>query len=371
MRFGLRSNPFEWASQDHKMVDRESEWRDVVRVLRSAILETDICRFVLIFGDYGMGKSFILAEIFRRANQTRGVLAVKDVITQRPIATRALILGSRKPEFDICRNMILGLGPLKVVELVNKLKDRLPKGKWGDVFNLIKAGSEDAWRYLTGDRLTKAELEALGVREWLRTPDAMVGALFEVLKLMTRAEYTTLLVLVDEFEFIRAQLGDKAVVAVLDALRSIFDEFAAIKKEAAKIVFVFGVSTQAWDKIMDLDASLRVKTGGGGIAPFTERILPSDRVTLHPWSEEATLQLVRSRLEEVRDSDSANPWAPFTESAVRYVHKISQQKPRLVLQNCFMVLEEAANDENAKTIDAELAKKVLERFNVATAPSEE
>jgi len=353
------------------MVDRDTEWKEIIRILRSAILETDICLFVLIFGDYGMGKSFILTEIYRKANQTRGVLAVRDVIAQRPMPTRSLIQGTREAEFDISRNIIVGLGPLKVVELINKAKDSKSKGKFGSIFKLIGEGSDDAWRFLTGDRLTRKELEDLGVKEPLRTPDAMVAALFEVLRLVKRADYSTLLVLVDEFEFVRAQLGDKAVVNVLDALRSIFDEFASIKTEAAKVVFVFGVSSQAWDKIMDLDASMRVKTGGGGIAPFTERILPSDRVTLQPWSEEATLLLVRSRLEEVRGSNSGQPFAPFSEDAVRYIHKVSQQKPRFVLQNCFMVLEEASKDEATKSIDAAYSEKVLSRFNVATIPAEE
>ena len=104
MRFGLKSNPFEWASQEHRMVDRDTEWKEIIRILRSAILETDICRFVLIFGDYGMGKSFILTEIYRKANQTRGVLAVRDVIAQRPMPTRSLIQGTREAELHLSKH---------------------------------------------------------------------------------------------------------------------------------------------------------------------------------------------------------------------------------------------------------------------------
>lgn len=53
------------------------------------------------------------------------------------------------------------------------------------------------------------------------------------------------------------------------------------------------------------------------------------------------------------------------------MHKVSQQKPRFVLQNCFMVLEEASKDEATKSIDAAYSEKVLSRFNVATIPAEE
>jgi hypothetical protein len=174
---------------------------------------------------------------------------------------------------------------------------------------------------------------------------------------------------VDEFEAIMSKLGPKAAVSVLDALRAIFDEYGPIRTQAAKLVFVFGVSAQAWDKVGDLEKTMVSKTGGGGISPFVERILPSDKITLNPFSLKDTLELVEARLSEVREEPTRVPVHPFTIDSLEFVYTVSKEKPRVILQLCYMLLEKASEQKGISQISKTFAEETLREYNIV-APTE-
>ncbi len=364
MRFGLKSNPFEWASHDHRMADRKTEWTNISRVLNSAY-GGQTCRFVLALGDYGMGKYFMLNHIYRAATGTQGVLAVKDVLTERPIATRSLLRSTTSPEFDIPSRIVANLGEERLIELWNKAKNRkLDHIQFKTVFEQLGAGNTVAFRFLVGERLTRDELGPLGVKTPLRPPDDTIRSLFATLKLAHLAGYHSVLVLVDEFEAIMSKLGPKAAVSVLDALRAIFDEYGPIRTQAAKLVFVFGVSAQAWDKVGDLEKNMMSKTGGGGISPFVERILPSDKITLNPFTLKDTIELVEARLSEVREEPTKEKLHPFTNDSLEFVYAVSREKPRVILQLCYMLLEKASDEKGISQISKTFAEETLREYNI-------
>ncbi len=368
MRFGLKSNPFEWASHDHKMADRKAEWTEIRNVLNSAY-RGETCRFVLALGDYGMGKSFMLNQIYKAATETQGVLAVKDVLTEKPIATRSLLRTA--PEFDIPSRIVANLGEAKLVEVWTQAKSRKHDHiGFKGVFEQLGAGNEAAFRFLIGERLTRDELGPLGVRMSLRRPDDTIKSLFETLKVARLAGYHSVLVLVDEFEAIMSKLGPKAAVSVLDALRAIFDEYGPVRTQAAKVVFVFGVSAQAWDKVGDLEKTMISRTGGGGISPFVERILPSDKIVLNPFTLKDTIELVEARLAEVRDGTPSERLHPFTMDSIEFVYAVSREKPRVILQLCYMLLEAASEQKNVSQISRKFAEETLKQYNVVPPADE-
>ncbi len=369
MRFGLKFNPFEWASHDHKMANRKTEWKKITDVLSSAY-NGETCRFVLALGDYGMGKSFMLNQIFRAATESRGVLAIKDVLTERPIPTRSLLRSS--PEFDIPSRIVANLGEVKLLDLWNRAKSRkLDHIRFRTVFEQLGAGNESAFRFLIGEKLKHDELEPLGMRTSLRPPDDSIRSLFETLKIARLAGYHSVLVLVDEFEAIMSKLGPTAAVRVLDALRAIFDEYGPLKDQAAKIVFVFGLSAQAWDKVGDLERTMVSRTGGGGISPFVERILPSDKIVLNPFSLQNMIELVESRLTEARVGSASDKLHPFTREAIEFAYSVSKEKPRVILQLCYMLLERASEKEDVSQVSREFAEETLREYNIAPPAAEE
>lgn len=361
MRWGLKSNPFEWASHDHEMANRQAEWKAITKVLDSSF-RGDICRFILAFGDYGMGKSFTLHHIYRTASKKEGVLPVEDVLTEKPIATRSLI--RTLPEFDIPSRILANLGMERIGQIARGVMDQIPNSPFKKIIGELADGSDLAWKYLLGERLLKDELKELMVRSSLPKPEGTLNTLIEVLKVVKLGGYHTVLVLVDEFEMIMSKLGGKAAVSVLDTLRSIFDEFGPVKGRAAKLVFVFGVSVQAWDKIVNLERTMRGKTGGGGISPFVERILPTDKITLNPFTLSNALELVEQRLSEVRTKPVSQPLYPFTKEAVDFVYSVSKEKPRLILQYCYILLESAEESPSMTSIDIDFARRTLGESNI-------
>lgn len=368
MRFGLTSNPFEWAGSNHKMADRKDEMKRIRAVLTSCF-EGPVCRFVFLQGDYGMGKTFMLDVIYKEATNTRGVLPIRNVITEQPILMRTFLRST--PEIDLVSNIIKNMGRDRIIECWKKASDRKPFETLSSVIERLEEGDESAWTYLIGGRLNKAESEAIGVKRGKQSPEDMLDVFYNLLRLVRAADYQTLLILVDEFEAIMSSVGKTKAVAVFDTFRAIFDEAGRHIDDMAKVVFVFGISGQALDKITDLEKDLMAKTGGGGIAPFRERILHSDSIELKPFGPEETLELVETRLKEVRSETAVTPIYPFSREAVEYIDSVSDHKPRFVLQNCYIVLEEASKKKEVNEISAEFAQGVLSRLGLVSRTEDE
>ena len=113
------------------------------------------------------------------------------------------------------------------------------------------------------------------------------------------------------------------------------------------------------------------KTGGAGIAPFMERVSPKDIIRLQPFSLENTTELVATRLAETRPStkEAVEPLFPFTERAVQYVHEVSFNKPRNVIQYCGILLEDALQQE-LDTIDIKDASEILQKYGIYITKTE-
>jgi len=79
-----------------------------------------------------------------------------------------------------------------------------------------------------------------------------------------------------------------------------------------------------------------------------KKIFPAFFMRLHyefklrPMSTEETFELVKKRLNAVRERDTDDPLYPFTEEAIRLVHDLAKGNPRQILRYLHYVLTEAA-----------------------------
>lgn len=62
-KYALKENPFDIFSYEHKMANREQEWKHITTSLVSAFEGREPVYFVLL-GDYGMGKTYMLEQIY-------------------------------------------------------------------------------------------------------------------------------------------------------------------------------------------------------------------------------------------------------------------------------------------------------------------
>jgi len=368
--YQLKQNPFEIVSHTHEMANRKEEWGHVSKSLSSAF-KAGSPRFIFLLGDWGEGKSYVLDRIHRslagQIHKEGGVFVAR--LRSRVLYPRPLVLRESEPRWQ-------KFG----VDLIIRVLNNVDRNKWSEVlrkanldgldsvyrrlFQGLSDGEEDAFKYIAGRKLSAAELKNLEVSEPLSSSPQVLELFFDFLRAIKLAGYDNFLLLLDEFEYITAVLGDVRITQVLNTFREIFDHCGYYKPgQIANPVFFFAISPGGWERLKDLERSARKRTGGGGIAPFMERVSLRDIIQLKPFAFEDTKQLVKLRLEEFRTKKVADPFYPFTEKCIEYVHGLSFNKPRNVIQYCGILLEDAL-DESLKRIDATDAKRILKKYGI-------
>jgi len=367
-KFSLRDNPFDIFSYEHGMADRTEEWARVEGVLKSAFSGRGP-RILLLLGDYGIGKTFILEKIYQSLSKDERVLIVRgDVLYEKRIAIMESEPRWSKFGLDFITRIFDNIDRQKLTDVMSKAN--LPKfrSKFTKIFQAIAGGDENAFKYITGEKVPAKILQNYNLSAPLSDSPMVIQLFFEFLRAIKHAAYDNLLVLVDEFEYITSVLGEKKITQILNTFRQIYDDFGIYDRRysnnLAKPIFMFAVSPGGWDSLRELDETARKKTGGGGIAPFMERISKKDIITLRAFSLEDSLELVQLRLNEARAKRSANPLSPFTKKCIEFVHRVSFNKPRNVLQYCKILLEDAS-EEGIKEIDGADAKRILGKYGIS------
>jgi len=370
-KYKLKENPFDIFTHEHKMANRQKDWDNITSSLRAAFDGTAPRYFVLL-GDYGFGKSFMFEQIYMWLSKSHN----RQVFTSRVYFEKRIPIQESEPRWskfglDIVMRIFDNIEREKLIELLKNVKLSSFKSKYTKLFEALKENKEVAFMYVIGGKLLKKDLDELGVQSPITDSHTSLMLFFEFLRLLNLTGYSSFLLLLDEFEFI-ATLGDKKITQILQTFRQIFDDFGSYvskyKGEIAKPICMFATSPGGWDKLKELEANARKKTGGAGIAPFMERVSPKDIIRLAAFSEEHSIELVKLRLSEKRTTSVNDPLFPFTKEAVRYVHGLSFNKPRNIIQYCGILVEDAL-ELGLDKIDENNAKKILDKYGIFSTSS--
>jgi hypothetical protein len=378
---GLAANPFDIATDPSLMADREAELHDIDRSLRAAF-DAHSSRFILLLGDYGLGKTHMLAWLYSkltRSDDTGGRVLPALITRAQPggvLYERPLAIMESEPRWSkfglsLISRILTALEPDKFAEVLGHLDEDRFSGRYAKLFLALRGKSELAFQYLNGDPLTTPELRELGVRSRLGDSPTGLTIYYEWLSYVAIAGYHTFLLLIDEVEYIAVQ-SDAKVSQILNTFREMFDRGAVSPKndptKAAKSVFLLAISPGGWDRLKQLEAASLRTTGGAGIAPFMERVSPRDRITLRPFSIDDTRELLKLRLARARLATHPDDLSPFADDAIRYIHEAAFRKPRNVIQYCGIILEDAL-EQGLTTITRQEAKRILSAYGIqAPAP---
>lgn len=367
-KFSLRENPFDIFSYEHDMADRKEEWGRVTSLLKSAFSGTGP-RILLLLGDYGIGKTFILEKIYQSLSKDTNVFVVRGhVLYERRLAVMESEPRWSKFGLDFITRIFDNIERKKLVETMHKVEFAKFRSRFSKVFEGIANDDDSAFKYITGDKMPIRVLQKFGLSSSLSDSPTGIQLFFEFLRAIKVAGYDNFLLLIDEFEYITSVLGERKITQILNTFRQMYDDFGIYdrryKNNLAKPIFMFAISPGGWESLRGLDKTSRKKTGGGGIAPFMERISEKDIVSLKAFSLEDSLELVRLRLSKVRTKSVKNPLSPFTKECIEFVHKVSFNKPRNILQYCKILLEDAS-DEGITEIDAKNAKRILGKYSIS------
>jgi len=372
-KYALKENPFDIFSYEHKMADREEEWKRITTSLVSAFEGREPAYFVLL-GDYGMGKTYMLEQIYNRLSETGGEQGVLVIYTRRDVLyDKRLALMESEPKWskfglDLIMRIFDNIDREKLVVVLKGVKLEGFKSKFGGIFEALKANKEIGFRYITGQKLMAKDFEQLGVDYAIADSPTSLAFFFDFLRVIKAAGYNNFLVLIDEFEYLAAQ-GEKKIIQILNTFRQIFDDFGDYSRNykgtVAKPHFMFATSPGGWERLTELETALTKKIGGAGIAPFMRRLSKRNMITLDPFTKEKTLELVKLRLAEVRIKELEDPLIPFTEGAIEHVHSVSLYRPGNVIQYCGILLEDGLG-ENLEKINEKDAQRILNKYGIVT-----
>ena len=155
--------------------------------------------------------------------------------------------------------------------------------------DLTKLGKEiDASTWKAQQHIQDA-MKELGITRKLDSTDRAKEYLLSFLYLIKAAGRDTLLLAIDEVEYIFSQMKGSKISLALNTLRGIYDlqqsSPKAIEMSAiANMIFFFGISEDGWRRLNELQK--REKSQGGPIQPFMDR--KGDVITLEPLNQKET-----------------------------------------------------------------------------------
>ena len=353
------------------MADREEEWKRITTSLISAFEGREPAYFILL-GDYGMGKTYMLEQIYNWLSETEEKQGVLVIYTKHDVLYgRRLALMESEPKWskfglDLIMRIFENIDRVKLVDILKGMDLKDFKSKFKGVFEALKANNEIGFRYIWGQKLGAKDFEQLGIEYAIMDSPTSLALFFDFLRVIKQGGYNNFLVLIDEFEYLAAQ-GDKKIIQILNTFRQIFDDFGDYSKgysgAVAKPHFMFATSPGGWERLTELEIALTKKIGGAGIAPFMRRLSKRNMITLNPFTKEKTLELVKLRLSEVRIKEPKDPFSPFTEGAVEHVHSVSLYRPGNVIQYCGILLEDGLGEDLEK-IDEKDAQRILNKYGI-------
>ena len=356
-----------WTNREKEL----SEWLKIID-MTEAISKNFI---VFIIGSYGRGKTLSLLKVKEEAEKNMSIyssyLNFKAEEKSKPGLDFIFRIfkninfneiESRKSREDLnnCINMIPGIfkEPKEILTKILKIKS----------ISLFKDFSEEstsklrdlALYFLRGEKSpTSTELKKLGIIRKIDNIDVAKEYLAAILFFIKEIGYNSLLLAIDEFEYLFSLVPKSQRSIYLGLLRGLYDFPTGLeieKDKIANIVFFIGISEAGWTSLQEMEK--KEASIGGPVVPLLERI--DSKTTLGVFSEEQTEELIKKVLCFNRKEGmfKDEPLIPFTQDFVHYVYLKTNGEPRAIKNKCGHVLY-AGLDEKVKLLDKKYARKIL------------
>ena len=221
--------------------------------------------------------------------------------------------------------------------------------------------SKIAIYFLRGEiRPTATQLEELGVMRKIENVDIAKEYIAAILCFMKNLGYKSLLLAIDEFEYLFSLVPKSQYSIYLALLRELYDFPVGLKissDELANMVFFIGISEDGWDKLQEIEK--KEISEGGPTRPLMRRI--DIKTTLSNFDRNETEELVKIilRYNRVKEEFERNPLIPFTKDFVDYIYEVTDGLPSAIKVRCAQVLDAGLADK-VSLLTREYAQKVLE-----------
>ena len=369
--------------QLHLWVDRKEEstkWNSIIKEAS----QIDKNYIVFIIGSYGRGKSLSILKIL---DETRKYSNISPVYLN--------FLGEEKSStglsfiFKIFKNLdFYKLSKGKKHGQIKKAIDKIPEPyeevrkilhriyfgpqKYGlafltdDDLDFQKKEKSDlsknALFFLRGEIKPSATLmKELGISRKIDNIDLGKKYLAGILFFIKNLGYHTLLLGIDEFEYLFSLVPKSQQSLYIALLRGLYDlssELDIDPQDLANIVFFISISESGWSSLKEMETN--EAPIGGPTQPLLDRV--DAKITLSVFNKESTSDLISKRLSYNRIDNSMldEPLIPFSEDFVDYIWDKTGGEPRMILDRCGQVLD-AGLSERVQKLTKSFAETVLEK----------
>jgi len=357
--------------------NREQELKDWQNILNKSI-KINKNFIVFIIGSYGRGKTLSLLKVVDDAKKT------SDNIF--PVYLSFKGEEKSKPGLDFIFRIFKSIDFDKLVENKDDSKikesiDKIPEC-FNEMKNLLKVIYSDKIKKQTfsfGDTSPKSEetdialyflrgeikpstfqLKKLGIIRKIESIDIAKEYLAAILYFIRNLGYKSLLLAIDEFEYLFSLVSKSQYSIYLALLRGLYDFPTGLKvssSEIANMVFFIAISEDGWDKLQEIEK--KEISHGGPTRPLRRRV--NLTTTLGKFDRDEAEGLIKKILSYNREKKKIeeDPLIPFTRDFVDYIYEITSGLPSAIKVRCAQVLDAGLADR-APLLTREYAQKVLD-----------
>jgi len=319
-------------------------------------------------GEYGLGKTFSLYCIYAQFKDDPELLVryikflPEDTISRFGVDFVQRIFRAVGAEY-----MRTKLDP----EPLQRIKRVCPEP--AIVFTRLLSGSPLARVFLSGEApLTKKELQQLGVIRKLDKTEVAKEYLLVFLVLLKYVGVESLILAVDEVEYVFSQMRVAKLSNVINTLRDFYDlpqslQASALGMPLANMIWFLAISEGGWENLKQLERSEQKK--GGPIQALFSRREP-DPIVLTPLVEAEAVQLIELRLKRNRLEGKIMelPLIPYSLDFPKYVFELTRGNPRDIIKICDYILLDGLQ-QHVPLLTIDFAKRALESRGLPTEPA--
>ena len=368
--YDLSENPFaSWTDPTVKMAGRGEErtaWTEAIEMRKGS--RANAIHFIV--GDYGFGKTLSLRKITQQyANDPEVLVIFMKMLPEDKVRNFGVDFIQR-----ILRRIpdeVFGRFAMQDIDSLGQVRVYREPAK---IFERIALGDDDAKFFLRGEKsFTTTQLPKLGVQRQINRTDIAMDYLLGFLFLAKGIGYNTLLLAVDEVEYVFSQMRGANIALVFNALRALYDlqdsEYVhQLRYQPANMIFFLAISPGGWRRFEDLGQ--REQAEAGASQALIRRF--GKIIELSPLNEDDTRELIELRLRRKRvtgkmDLYEDRPLIPYDESFVKYVFELSLGNPGEIVKYCDYALEEGLR-EKAKLLDRSFAERAFVAHDLIIEP---
>ena len=384
-QYGLSDNPFK-LEYDHEVVGKsQNETFDKILhlfSLNSAYKNRSGNRFIAVLkGEYGYGKSFFHIKLHDSIlhKDSRFKKQIDDDIKIAVSFFHILTPDKRLPPkvmLHLYKSIVDNLGRngeeffyglytalekmakaqhKKVEDLISGLDRNFQRA----ILNLNSSnpGQYTAWKWISGEKLNKKELDSLSLQFSINTPELAERYIFQLLKLLKILDYGLLVVLIDELEQVMTIINEKQFWRTLVVIQDIFDKYAGIQYSVltpmTPIGFLGGLTEEAW---LSVERGAEEEKGVQAVrSRIHENVFEFEKFNLDDTRQFIAMLLKKKRV----DSFRGDSLVPFTKDSVETISEFADGNPREIINKCQKLLE-LAIAKKAPKIDIDLTNQYFE-----------